>query len=136
MATASRESVRKTLHEFLAEKGFRKTSQRDAIIEAAFGTHEHYTAEELLVMSRAIDKSVSRATLYRTLSILVKSGLLRELDLGGRTASSGDWDFLRPTRWRRSKPTVTSSRPKAPAHAALAIKTKKAINLLNPKTDF
>ncbi|MEI8284993.1 MAG: transcriptional repressor [bacterium] len=85
MATASRESVRKTLHEFLAEKGFRKTSQRDAIIEAAFGTHEHYTAEELLVMSRAIDKSVSRATVYRTLPILVESGLLRELDLGGET---------------------------------------------------
>ena len=85
MATASRESVRGTLHEFLAGKGLRKTSQRDAIIEAAFATNDHFTAEELLTMSRAIDTSVSRATVYRTLPILVESGLIRELDLGGDT---------------------------------------------------
>jgi Fur family ferric uptake transcriptional regulator len=82
MANIPRESVREILHAHLAGKGLRKTSQRDAIIEAAFGTNEHYTAEELLVMARAIDRSVSRATVYRTLPILVESGLLRELDLG------------------------------------------------------
>ncbi len=85
MATVSRESVREILHEYLAGKGLRKTAQREAIIEAAFGTNEHYTAEELLDMSRAIDRSVSRATVYRTLPLLVASGLLRELDLGGDT---------------------------------------------------
>ena len=85
MAKISRESVREILHAHLAGKGLRKTSQRDAIIEAAFGTNEHYTAEELLVMARGIDRSVSRATVYRTLPILVESGLLRELDLGGDT---------------------------------------------------
>jgi Fur family transcriptional regulator, ferric uptake regulator len=85
MATVSRESVREILHTYLAGKGLRKTSQRDAIIEAAFATNEHYSAEELLTMARAIDSSVSRATVYRTLPILVESGLLRELDLGGDT---------------------------------------------------
>ena len=85
MATASRESVREILHGFLAGKGLRKTSQRDAIIEAAFGTKEHYTAEDLLSMARSIDASVSRATVYRTLPILVASGLLRELAFGGDT---------------------------------------------------
>ena len=85
MATVSRESVREILHEFLAGKGLRKTAQREAIIEAAFGTNKHYTAEELLEMSRSIDRSVSRATVYRTLPLLVASGLLRELDLGGDT---------------------------------------------------
>ena len=85
MATISRESVREILHEFLAGKGLRKTAQREAIIEAAFGTNMHYTAEELLEMARAIDRSVSRATVYRTLPLLVQSGLLRELDLGGDT---------------------------------------------------
>ena len=82
MAQIPRESVREILNAHLAGKGLRKTSQRDAIIEAAFGTNEHYTAEELLVMARGIDRSVSRATVYRTLPILVESGLLRELDLG------------------------------------------------------
>jgi len=74
--------VRGSLQEFLAAKGFRRTNQRDAIIQAAFGTTDHFTAEELLKRAREIDKSVSRATVYRTLPLLVESGLLRELELG------------------------------------------------------
>ncbi len=85
METPSRESAREILYGYLAGKGLRKTSQRDAIIEAAFSTCDHFNAEELLVMARKIDDSVSRATVYRTLPLLVESGLLRELDLGGET---------------------------------------------------
>ncbi len=85
MENPSRESVRDALYGYLAGKGLRKTSQRDAIIDAAFGTREHFNAEELLTMARKIDISVSRATVYRTLPLLVESGLLRELDLGGET---------------------------------------------------
>ncbi len=76
------EAVRNQIREFLTSKGLRKTTQRDAIIEAAFSTDRHYTADELLEMARGIEASVSRATVYRTLTILVESGLLRELDLG------------------------------------------------------
>ncbi len=83
MEPITRESVREILHEFLAGKGLRRTAQRDAIIEAAFATREHFHAEDLLKMAREIDDSVSRATVYRTLPLLVESGLLRQLDLGG-----------------------------------------------------
>lgn len=86
MGTSSRESVRDILYGYLAGKGLRKTTQRDAIIEAAFSTKEHFSAEELLSMAKKIDASVSRATVYRTLPLLVESGLLRQLDLGGETA--------------------------------------------------
>lgn len=68
--------------EFAAGHGLRMTKQREAIVHAAFSTTEHYTAEDLLVMARAIDTSVSRATVYRTLPILVESGLLKEMDFG------------------------------------------------------
>lgn len=57
--------------------------QREAIIAAAFGTEEHFHAEDLLRMAREIEPTVSRATVYRTLPLLVRSGMLRELDLGG-----------------------------------------------------
>lgn len=77
--------VRESLQEFLAAKGLRRTNQREAIIQAAFGTTDHFTAEELLIRAREIDQSVSRATIYRTLPLLVESGLLRELDLGTDT---------------------------------------------------
>jgi Fur family ferric uptake transcriptional regulator len=85
METSSRESEREVLYGYLAGKGLRKTTQRDAIIEAAFSTKDHFNAEELLGMAKKIDPSVSRATVYRTLPLLVESGLLRELDLGGET---------------------------------------------------
>lgn len=67
---------------FLARKGLRLTAQRRAILQAVFGTREHFTADELLVWSRALDRSVSRATVYRTLPLLTASGLVRELDFG------------------------------------------------------
>jgi Fur family ferric uptake transcriptional regulator len=74
--------VRERIFTFLAEKGLRKTMQREAIIQAAFSTTEHYTAEELLRMARKIDRSVSRATVYRTLPLLVQCGVLKEMDFG------------------------------------------------------
>jgi Fur family ferric uptake transcriptional regulator len=75
-------AVRDRIYEFIQSSGLRRTAQRDAIIEAAFSHTDHYTAEELLVRARSIEPSVSRATVYRTLPLLVESGLLKELDLG------------------------------------------------------
>ena len=85
--------VRENLDSFLAGKGLRRTKPREVIIEAAFATTEHFTAEELLDMARKIDRTVSRATVYRTLTLLVESGLLREIDLG-RDQTYYDPNFL------------------------------------------
>ena len=67
---------------FLKEKGFRHTPQREAIIHCVFTSSEHFTADELWDRARRQDASTSRATVYRTLSLLVESGLLHEIDLG------------------------------------------------------
>jgi Fur family ferric uptake transcriptional regulator len=67
---------------FLEEKNLRVTSQRQAIIDTVFGTDKHFTAEQLLDWSRRRDRSVSRATVYRTLPLLTESGLVREMDFG------------------------------------------------------
>ena len=61
----------------------RLTGPRCAIIESVFGTEKHFTADELLKWARRRDKSVSRATVYRTLPLLTESGLVREMDFGG-----------------------------------------------------
>lgn len=74
--------LRESVYQYLAEHGFRRTVQREAIIASILGTKEHFHAEELLEMAKKIEPSVSRATVYRTLPILVRSGMLRELDLG------------------------------------------------------
>ncbi|MBX7158441.1 MAG: transcriptional repressor [Verrucomicrobiae bacterium] len=74
--------IKQKLQLFFDAKEIRLTSQREAIIEAAFGTNRHFTAEELLDMARERDASVSRATVYRTLPLLVESGLIKEMDFG------------------------------------------------------
>ncbi len=74
--------VQDRFNAFIAEKGLRRTIQRDAIVVAAFSTSEHYTAEDLLVMARKIEPTVSRATVYRTLPLLTACGVLKEMDFG------------------------------------------------------
>src|SRR5579859_1463289 len=82
MAAAGSECVKKRFVDFLARKRLRLTAQRRVIIDTAFATDRHFTAEELLAWSRQRDKAVSRATVYRTLPLLTESGLLREMDFG------------------------------------------------------
>ena len=79
---ADRTCAKKKFLEFLEGKNLRVTSQRQAIVETVFNTEEHFTAEQLLEWSRRRDKSVSRATVYRTLPLLTESGLVREMDFG------------------------------------------------------
>ena len=69
--------------EFSLQKKVRRTAQRDAIVKSAFSTKRHFTAEELLTEARKLDPRVSRATVYRTLPLLVEAGLLAEHDFGG-----------------------------------------------------
>ena len=67
---------------YLTESGHRITQQRRHIFDAAINCHDHCTAEQLLGRARQTDPSVSRATVYRTLPILVKSHVMREIDVG------------------------------------------------------
>ena len=82
MSVAGKESTKQRFLQFLARKKLRVTSQRQAIVDTVFDTDEHFTAEQLLEWSRGRDKSVSRATVYRTLPLLTESGLVREMDFG------------------------------------------------------
>src|SRR5262249_95184 len=81
-AESAHRGAKRRLIEFLTQKNLRLTAQRQAIIETAFSTRKHFTAEQLLEWSRRRDKSVSRATVYRTLPLLTESGLVREMDFG------------------------------------------------------
>src|ERR1043166_3853482 len=82
MAAPDRSLAKKSFLEFLHARHLRITTQRQAIVDTVFNTEEHFTAEQLLAWSRQKDKSVSRATVYRTLPLLTESGLVREMDFG------------------------------------------------------
>lgn len=86
-------SIQERLNDFIRRKGLRRTGQRDTIVKAAFSKDEHFTADELFERARKIDAETSRATVYRTLGLLVEAGLLREIDLGNNQATY-DPNFL------------------------------------------
>jgi Fur family ferric uptake transcriptional regulator len=82
MAVADKKCAKEKFMGFLAHKNLRITAQRQAIVDTVFSTDQHFTAEQLLEWSRQRDKSVSRATVYRTLPLLTESGLVHEMDFG------------------------------------------------------
>ncbi|MEI6081991.1 MAG: transcriptional repressor [Verrucomicrobiota bacterium] len=67
---------------FFASKGLRFTKQREALVTLIFRNDEHFRPEDLLP-KLAKAHAVSRATIYRTIALLVESGMLREISLGG-----------------------------------------------------
>jgi len=85
--------VKERLEAHLDATGLRRTKQREVIVEAAFATDDHFNAEELLEKTRKLDRTISRATIYRTLQLLVDCGVLRVVDLG-RDQTFYDPNFL------------------------------------------
>ena len=77
------DAILERFNSFVKRRALRRTTQRDAIVSSIFAKDEHFTAEELFARIHRTDSRASRATVYRTISLLVESGLLREIDLGG-----------------------------------------------------
>ncbi len=70
------------LKKALKEEGLRYTQQRQSIWNEMCATDEHRDAEEIYLSLRNEGMSVSRATVYRTIDVLVKNNLVRKLELG------------------------------------------------------
>src|SRR5580693_5146397 len=62
-------------------RGVRLTAQRRALIETIQGADAHLDAATLLSRARQRDPNIDRATVYRTLDLLKRLGLIDELDL-------------------------------------------------------
>lgn len=78
----NREQALRRFEEHLRRRGLRVTEQRRLILELAWSTHDHFTAEDLYGWARQRDVRASRATVYRTLNLLVEGGFLAPLDGG------------------------------------------------------
>ena len=75
-------TIRTRLDDFVQKKGLRKTSQRDNIVDVIFSSDEHFTPEQLFERLRIAGSSPSRATVYRTLALLLEANLIHEIELG------------------------------------------------------
>ena len=71
-----------TLKKVLKKEGLRYTHQRQAVWDELSASDEHRDAEEIYLALHNSELNVSRATVYRTIDVLVKNNLVRKLELG------------------------------------------------------
>jgi Fur family ferric uptake transcriptional regulator len=71
--------------EFLRNSGQKVTLARRKILEEVYRHHDHFNADDLYLRLQDHKANVSRATVYRTLSLLERCGLVRRLE--GETRS-------------------------------------------------
>ena len=71
----------------LSKQGYRLTPQRMMILSAIEGSDDHISAEEIYTQISAKYPNINISTVYRTLEILGKLGLICEVYTGGNTRS-------------------------------------------------
>src|SRR5215468_8760923 len=76
---------RKELQKLLTEKKLKKTSQRALIWAALLESKGHPSVEEIRDSLIAKGHRIGLATIYRTIKILLASGLVRQSKLHGMT---------------------------------------------------
>ena len=76
------ESISEILVEILRSEGLRYTVQRQAVWDEIRKSDEHRDAEDIYLKLKSKDIRVSRATVYRTMDVLVKNKLVRKMDVG------------------------------------------------------
>lgn len=65
--------------EFLRRHGVSPTRQRVAIARLLFSRPQHVSAEEVWFLANRDDPTTSKATVYNTLNLFSKRGLIREV---------------------------------------------------------
>lgn len=69
---------------FLYAHNGKVTNERLALLRAIYENDGHYSVDELLELMRTQSQRISRATVYRTLDLLVQSGLVKKLAIEGQ----------------------------------------------------
>ncbi|MBM4141808.1 MAG: transcriptional repressor [Nitrospira sp.] len=70
----------KAFKKYLKEKGFKFTKERELIFKEVFSRHGHFDLEELHMDMRKKGLKVSKASVYRTLPLLLESGLIEQVE--------------------------------------------------------
>lgn len=84
-----------SLQAALTSRGVRMTRQRRVIVGIIEVAARHLDAAQILRRAAKLDPSINRVTVYRTLNLLKRHGLVDELDLG-RAVSFGHAYERRP----------------------------------------
>jgi Fur family transcriptional regulator, ferric uptake regulator len=69
------------LQQAVSDRGIRMTRQRRAILQVMDEAQEHLDVDQILDRAQKMDPEVHLVTVYRTIDLLKKEGLIDELDL-------------------------------------------------------
>lgn len=75
-------TIRK-LERTLRESGIQPTAQRVEIASVLLAEHQHLSADDVLARLNEMKISVSKATVYNTLSLFMERGLVRAISIDG-----------------------------------------------------
>ena len=89
------QSPEEKFREYLASRpDLKRFSQpQKELVAHIFARHKHFDTNELLDDLKEAGRAVSRATVYRTLKLLVDAGLLRRIEVGARTIFDHDYGY-------------------------------------------
>jgi Fur family ferric uptake transcriptional regulator len=68
--------------EFLREGKHRITPERFEVLDFAMNSGNHFTADELYLRMKQANSNISRATVYNSLELIVKSDMLAKRNFG------------------------------------------------------
>lgn len=85
-ATKELMAARMALTDYMDKHRMRHTHERFAILEKIFGLTEHFSVDDLFKIMCDSECRVSRATVYNSIELLERAGLVRKHRFDNRTA--------------------------------------------------
>lgn len=67
---------------YLRQQGLPVTQQREVVADVVFTSADHLSVEEIEAELKKRGERIGKATIYRTMEILVRSGLVQDHDFG------------------------------------------------------
>lgn len=77
------DDIEERLKKYLYANGGKVTNERIRLLRVLYTHDGHYSVDEIGELTKEEGQPISRATIYRTLDLLVQSGLVRRLAFDG-----------------------------------------------------